>query len=200
MKGVVNRRFRLVRWDQYRRHFASTREHMRDGEGGWYAPPPPWPCFVAAGVAQESADMRVCSTAHVVGSGRQHCCVEMQLCLFVGASAVPAVAQPQSAAVLLLRYRDTANSALPPYRTHRCMATKPSSAPHAADGGRHNLPRYWDMSDPVVGPAWPDAEPFGLVYKEADFLSLLGVQTVGEAAAEHTAQTIAERGAVLALA
>lgn len=56
------------------------------------------------------------------------------------------------------------------------------------------------MSDPLTEPSWPDAEPFGLVYEEADFLSLLGVQTVGEAAAERTTQTVAERGQVLTLA
>ena len=49
------RRFRLVRWDQYRRHFASTREHMLDGDGRWLAPPPAWPCFMAAGVPAKAS-------------------------------------------------------------------------------------------------------------------------------------------------
>lgn len=29
-------------------HFASDRSHMALPGGGWSAPPPPWPCFVAA--------------------------------------------------------------------------------------------------------------------------------------------------------
>ena len=67
-----------------------------------------------------------------------------------------------------------------------------------ADGSRHTLPAYWDMSNPVSEPSWPGAEPFGLVYEEADFLSLLGVHTVGDAAAELPARTAAETHAVLA--
>ena len=56
------------------------------------------------------------------------------------------------------------------------------------------------MSEPVSEPAWPNVEPYGLVYEEADFLGLVGVHDVGEAAAEPAAETTAQMEAVLALA
>lgn len=86
------------------------------------------------------------------------------------------------------------------FRIDVCRRCRDLQCLSAADGSRHTLPQYWDMSDPVAGQSWPDAEPFGLVYEEAEFLSLLGVQIVGEAVAEDGAQTEVERDAVLALA
>ena len=66
------RRYRLVRWDQFRQRFASTREHMRDGNGEWLALPPSWPCFVAAGVLTYSCDLRVCCPASAYAGGGQY--------------------------------------------------------------------------------------------------------------------------------
>ena len=36
-------RFRLIPADDYRQDFASDRSHMRDNDGTWMRPPPPWP-------------------------------------------------------------------------------------------------------------------------------------------------------------
>jgi hypothetical protein len=36
-------RFRLAPCREYRRDFASDRSHMRDADGRWRRPPPPWP-------------------------------------------------------------------------------------------------------------------------------------------------------------
>jgi hypothetical protein len=35
--------FRLVPAADFRRHFASDRRHMRNSDGSWTQPPPPWP-------------------------------------------------------------------------------------------------------------------------------------------------------------
>jgi len=35
--------FRVIEAADYRREFASDRGHMRDADGGWQQPPPPWP-------------------------------------------------------------------------------------------------------------------------------------------------------------
>lgn len=35
-------RFRWVPWEEGRKAFGSDRRHMRDGNGGWLQPPPPW--------------------------------------------------------------------------------------------------------------------------------------------------------------
>lgn len=58
------------------------------------------------------------------------------------------------------------------------------------------------MSDPVSEPRWPNTQPFGIVYEEADFLGLLGVQRAASDAADDFAmQRAAEtEEAVLALA
>ena len=37
--------FRLVAWPEFERTFSSDRSHMRAPDGGWQAPPPPWPCI-----------------------------------------------------------------------------------------------------------------------------------------------------------
>lgn len=36
-------RFRLIPCADFRRDFASDRGHMREPDGGWHHPPPPWP-------------------------------------------------------------------------------------------------------------------------------------------------------------
>ena len=36
-------RFRLIPCADYHRDFASDRSHMREPDGGWHHPPPPWP-------------------------------------------------------------------------------------------------------------------------------------------------------------
>jgi hypothetical protein len=36
-------RFRRLPWEEGREWFGSDRRHMRDGNGGWLQPPPPWP-------------------------------------------------------------------------------------------------------------------------------------------------------------
>lgn len=36
-------RFRVLAALEYRARFASDRRHMRDADGGWQQPPPPWP-------------------------------------------------------------------------------------------------------------------------------------------------------------
>lgn len=41
--------FRLVRAHDYARAFRSDRSHMRTSDGGWSAPPPPWPAADAPG-------------------------------------------------------------------------------------------------------------------------------------------------------
>lgn len=38
-------RFRCVPAGDYRRDFASDRSHMREGQGRWLKPPPPWPAI-----------------------------------------------------------------------------------------------------------------------------------------------------------
>jgi hypothetical protein len=38
-------RFRVVDAADYRRVFASDRRHMKDAQGNWRAPPPPWPAI-----------------------------------------------------------------------------------------------------------------------------------------------------------
>ena len=38
-------RFRLVPAADFRRHFASDRRHMRNSDGDWTQPPPPWPAI-----------------------------------------------------------------------------------------------------------------------------------------------------------
>jgi hypothetical protein len=38
-------RFRAIAAPVYRSRFASDRRHMRDAEGGWQQPPPPWPAI-----------------------------------------------------------------------------------------------------------------------------------------------------------
>ncbi|GBF88197.1 hypothetical protein Rsub_00909 [Raphidocelis subcapitata] len=42
------RRYRVVPAEHLERHFASDRSHMRRPDGSWAAPPPLYPCFVAA--------------------------------------------------------------------------------------------------------------------------------------------------------
>jgi hypothetical protein len=37
--------FRLVRAEVYSARFGSDRGHMRDAEGRWLQPPPPWPAI-----------------------------------------------------------------------------------------------------------------------------------------------------------
>jgi len=37
-------RFRIVDAPTFTSTFASDRRHMRDDQGGWLEPPPPWPC------------------------------------------------------------------------------------------------------------------------------------------------------------
>ncbi len=41
--------FRVIEADDYRRAFASDRAHMRDREGGWLSPPPPWATITGGG-------------------------------------------------------------------------------------------------------------------------------------------------------
>lgn len=49
--------FRVVDAATYRARFASDRRHMRDGRGGWWSEPPPWPPIGAGHVLDRLIDM-----------------------------------------------------------------------------------------------------------------------------------------------
>jgi protein N-terminal glutamine amidohydrolase len=42
-------KFRIISAAEYVEDFSSDRSHMRDKEGKWLAPPPPWPLILAGG-------------------------------------------------------------------------------------------------------------------------------------------------------
>lgn len=48
MNGPACRLYRVVPVPQLLQHFASDRSHMRRPDGEWSAPPPPYPCIIAA--------------------------------------------------------------------------------------------------------------------------------------------------------
>lgn len=39
----------MIRADLYLKTFASDRSHMKDADGKWQKPPPPYPCIETAG-------------------------------------------------------------------------------------------------------------------------------------------------------
>lgn len=45
MPESIQPRFLLFEADAYVREFSSDRSHMRDAEGQWQSPPPPWPAI-----------------------------------------------------------------------------------------------------------------------------------------------------------
>ena len=59
-------RFRLVTPGELEQRFSSDRSHMRDDDGSWRAPPPPWPPIVVPGSPSTLMDF-VDTTAPFVG-------------------------------------------------------------------------------------------------------------------------------------
>lgn len=47
------RKIRMIRADLYLKTFASDRSHMKDANGKWQKPPPPYPCIETAGELPE---------------------------------------------------------------------------------------------------------------------------------------------------
>ncbi|KAJ8273121.1 hypothetical protein GJAV_G00097680 [Gymnothorax javanicus] len=45
IKPAFRRKFRVVPADTYLKNFASDRSHMKDVNGAWRMPPPPYPCI-----------------------------------------------------------------------------------------------------------------------------------------------------------
>lgn len=48
-------RFAAIPADHYVRHFGSNRGHMREADGGWLQPPPPWPAITGEGLTLADA-------------------------------------------------------------------------------------------------------------------------------------------------
>ncbi|XP_064501646.1 protein N-terminal glutamine amidohydrolase isoform X1 [Pseudopipra pipra] len=49
LRPEFHRKIRMVRADLYLKTFASDRSHMKDANGKWQKPPPPYPCIETAG-------------------------------------------------------------------------------------------------------------------------------------------------------
>ena len=45
LKECYHRKFRVVPAERYLATFASDRRHMKNSEGKWLQPPPPWSCI-----------------------------------------------------------------------------------------------------------------------------------------------------------
>ncbi|KAF2976354.1 hypothetical protein EK904_011346 [Melospiza melodia maxima] len=48
LRPEFHRKIRMVRADLYLKTFASDRSHMKDANGKWQKPPPPYPCIETA--------------------------------------------------------------------------------------------------------------------------------------------------------
>ncbi|KAM4907574.1 protein N-terminal glutamine amidohydrolase isoform 3-T3 [Sylvia borin] len=48
LRPEFHRKIRMVRADLYLKTFASDRSHMKDADGKWQKPPPPYPCIETA--------------------------------------------------------------------------------------------------------------------------------------------------------
>ncbi|XP_062347507.1 protein N-terminal glutamine amidohydrolase isoform X4 [Cinclus cinclus] len=53
-----HRKLRMIRADLYLKTFASDRSHMKDANGKWQKPPPPYPCIETAAATKASGDPR----------------------------------------------------------------------------------------------------------------------------------------------
>ncbi|KAL2308683.1 hypothetical protein Nmel_001742 [Mimus melanotis] len=49
LRPEFHRKIRMIRADLYLKTFASDRSHMKDANGKWQKPPPPYPCIETAG-------------------------------------------------------------------------------------------------------------------------------------------------------
>ncbi|XP_053805653.1 protein N-terminal glutamine amidohydrolase isoform X2 [Vidua chalybeata] len=50
LRPEFHRKIRMIRADLYLKTFASDRSHMKDANGKWQKPPPPYPCIETAGL------------------------------------------------------------------------------------------------------------------------------------------------------
>ncbi|KAM4907575.1 protein N-terminal glutamine amidohydrolase isoform 4-T4 [Sylvia borin] len=57
LRPEFHRKIRMVRADLYLKTFASDRSHMKDADGKWQKPPPPYPCIETA-ATKASGDPR----------------------------------------------------------------------------------------------------------------------------------------------
>ncbi|XP_016152353.1 PREDICTED: protein N-terminal glutamine amidohydrolase isoform X1 [Ficedula albicollis] len=48
IRPEFHRKIRMIRADLYLKTFASDRSHMKDADGKWQKPPPPYPCIETA--------------------------------------------------------------------------------------------------------------------------------------------------------
>ncbi|XP_058687214.1 protein N-terminal glutamine amidohydrolase isoform X8 [Poecile atricapillus] len=48
LRPEFHRKIRMIRADLYLKTFASDRSHMKDADGKWQKPPPPYPCIETA--------------------------------------------------------------------------------------------------------------------------------------------------------
>ncbi|XP_039911147.1 protein N-terminal glutamine amidohydrolase isoform X3 [Hirundo rustica] len=49
LRPEFHRKIRMIRADLYLKTFASDRSHMKDADGKWQKPPPPYPCIETTG-------------------------------------------------------------------------------------------------------------------------------------------------------
>ncbi|XP_058687207.1 protein N-terminal glutamine amidohydrolase isoform X2 [Poecile atricapillus] len=87
---------RMIRADLYLKTFASDRSHMKDADGKWQKPPPPYPCIETAGLQvpassllQHGLPMGItasfqassCSSLSLLHGLQGHSCLTMLWCL-----------------------------------------------------------------------------------------------------------------------
>ncbi|XP_066032576.1 protein N-terminal glutamine amidohydrolase isoform X2 [Chamaea fasciata] len=54
LRPEFHRKIRMIRADLYLKTFASDRSHMKDADGKWQKPPPPYPCIETAGSSKKT--------------------------------------------------------------------------------------------------------------------------------------------------